>query len=549
MLKRVEETGSQLSCPSHNKMQIKSTQSSPPPTLLVGSQSPTTMNVEQLALKAIRQDDLDTISNLFEDGHLEEVYVQLLFACCELDRKNILKKLLKFGANINLTNEDQMSCLMLAAKKNNIDTTLVLLSSGAKVNAVDNYEWTALMYACYYGSVDCARLLLDAGAFVNVFDSDHLSCLIWASGRGHVDIVRMLLKFGAKVDAADKYGTTPLIWACRKGHNEVVEVLLQASANINATGMFGWSALLTTVRGNYIETTKLLLKHDGLNVNTCDAQRLSPLIIASKDGLHEIARLLLARDAFVNLSDRYGHTALIHATKSGHVDIVEALIEAKADVDHIGFDKKNAIFWAVEKGYLEVAKSLIRAGSNLEITTSDGETCLIRAVKSKRYDIMRLLLAHNARVSATDKYGDTVLHTAVRMQSRSLVELLLSNPKNCQLIYKPNKRKETPFSIDQSNPKPIFPSLLDEYEQKKKSSLFVSLSLSRPNNSSLGRSSPLADQTNRMTDDTNHSTATYSNGGPIRFAPPATNGRQRPSESTSDGQSTKSRTSSVVSMA
>lgn len=469
-------------------------------------------NLEERALRAAHKNDLETISRLLDDGQLTaECCHQLLFVCCELDRNNILRKLIKSlpaGVSVNQArDEDQLSCLMVAAKRNSYESMGVLLNATApnniKVNALDQYEWTALMYACYYGSTECARLLLDAGAFVNVFDSDHLSCLIWASGRGHVEIVRLLLRFGAKVDATDKYGTTALIWACRKGHNEVVEVLLQAGANINATGMFGWSALLTTVRGNYVGTTKILLRHESLNVNTCDAQRLSPLMIACKDGLAEIVRLLLSRDAFVNLSDRYGHTALIHATKSGHCDIVEELIKAKADMDHTGFDKKSAIFWAVEKGYLEVVRVLLRAGPNLEITTNDGETCLIRAVKSKRYDIMKVLLAHNAKVSATDKYGDTVLHTAVRMQSRSLVELLLNNPKNCQLIYKPNKRKETPFSLDQNNPKPIFPALLDDFEQQnslKKIDSQNSLFSPTPTASKqqvLGVE-PLGDQTNRQ---------------------------------------------------
>uniref|UniRef100_A0A6G1S7Z7 Kinase D-interacting substrate n=1 Tax=Aceria tosichella TaxID=561515 RepID=A0A6G1S7Z7_9ACAR len=433
-------------------------------------------SAEQKILKAIKHNDLVTVTRLLESPDLFSLNVnfnKLLFACCEYDRKDILRKLVKFDSNVNQTNEDSITCLMTAARKNHYECILVLLSNGAKVNLVDNYEWTALMYASYYGHVESVKLLLDAGAFVNVFDMDHLSSLIWASGRGHLEVVRLLLKFGAKVDACDKYGTTPLIWACRKGHNEVVECLLQAGANVNATGMFGWSALLTTVRGNYLETTKILLRHECVNVNTCDSQRLSPLMIASKDGLVDIAKLLIEKDAFVNLSDRYGHTALIHATKSGHVEIVEVLIKAKADIDHIGFDKKSATFWSVEKGYIEVTRALLKMNPNLEIITNEGETCLIRAVKLRRYDIISLLLNHGAKVSATDKYGDTVLHTAVRMQSKTIVELLLTNPKNCQLIYKPNKRKETPFSIDQNNPRPIFPSLFDDFENKK-ASLFSS---------------------------------------------------------------------------
>lgn len=69
--------------------------------------------------------------------------------------------------------------------------------------------------------------------------------------------------------------------------------------------------------------------------------------------------------------------------------------------------------------------------------------------------MVQLLLDKKAKVSAMDKKGDTVLHIAMRAQSKAIVEMLLRNPKNSQLLYRPNRQSETPYSIDFNHPKTI----------------------------------------------------------------------------------------------
>ena len=40
-------------------------------------------------------------------------------------------------------------------------------------------------------------------------------------------------------------------------------------------------------------------------------------------------------------------------------------------------------------------------------------------------------------------------------RSKAVVEILLRNPKHSQLLYRPNKQGETPYSIDASQSKTI----------------------------------------------------------------------------------------------
>lgn len=85
----------------------------------------------------------------------------------------------------------------------------------------------------------------------------------------------------------------------------------------------------------------------------------------------------------------------------------------------------------------------------------DGDTALMRAVRNRNAEAVQLLIEKRARVSATDKRGDTALHIAMRARARGIVEILLRNPKNSQLLYRPNRAGETPYNMDVNAQKPI----------------------------------------------------------------------------------------------
>lgn len=258
---------------------------------------------------------------------------------------------------------------------------------------------------------------------------------------------------------------------------------------IDHLGQFGWTPLIVATRGNYEEVVELILSHRP-NTNANDAQGLTPLMTACKEGNINIVNLLLYHGAYVNLTDGNGDTSLIHASKAGFLPIVEALIKAHAGVDHQGAvsltvqcpltnnagsspihnptlacncfflkERKTALYSAVEKGHIEVIKALLKANANVELCTRDGDTPLMKAVRGRRVQAVRLLLDRKARVSPVDRYGDCALHIAARAQSRAILELLLRNPRNSQLLYRPNAQGETAFQLDAAHPKPLLPTL------------------------------------------------------------------------------------------
>ncbi|KAK7023667.1 hypothetical protein SK128_026823 [Halocaridina rubra] len=363
-------------------------------------------------------------------------------------------ELISHGADVNAEDNDQWSALITAAKEGHVETVATLLDHGATVDHKDMGGWTALIWASYKGHASLAKLLLSRDADPNAQGQHHMTSLVWAAGRGHTEIAHDLLENGARANIGDKFGTTPLIWACRKGYFEIADNLLKHSANVDASGMYSWTPLLVATRGNYVDLVHLLLEHRP-NLNALDKDGGTALTIACREGYTEIATALLNASAYVNMQDRNGDSNLIHAARAGHRSVVEALLKKYADVDMIGKDKKTALYWAVEKGHTSVVKILLSANPDIEHSTSDGDTALLRAVRMKNAEVVQLLVDKKARVSVADKKGDTVLHIAMRGRSKRIVEILLRNPKNSQLLYRPNRAGETPYNIDLLHQKTI----------------------------------------------------------------------------------------------
>ncbi len=165
---------------------------------------------------------------------------------------------------------------------------------------------------------------------------------------------------------------------------------------------------------------------------------------------------MLHAGAYTNLQDRSGDTNLIYASKGGHRAIVDALIKKYADVDIRGKDGKTCLHWAIDRNHATIVRSLLAANCDVECRTLEGDTPLLRAVRGRHADIVQQLLERKAKLTACDKTkGDTALHIAMRARSKTIVEILLRNPKHSQLLYRPNREGETPYSIDVNSTKTI----------------------------------------------------------------------------------------------
>src|SRR5215208_3181323 len=148
----------------------------------------------------------------------------------------------------------------VAAKTGDVAGIAAALDAGAKINESDGAA-PPLYYAVQGAQLGAAKLLIERGADVNAPTAFGVAPLAPAVGKRNVELIKLLLDHGANPNSV--VGTaTVLHLAVERGCLDCVKALVEAGADVNAV----------TSNGEY----------------------RTPLHIAKRRGLNEIADYLLA---------------------------------------------------------------------------------------------------------------------------------------------------------------------------------------------------------------------------------------------------------------
>ena len=317
------------------------------------------------ALNASGQTPLHSVS-LSHQSHYEE-------SNCH----RLAQLMLERGADVNARDKNQATPLHSASYKSNLETSRILLDRGANIHTKNVQGQTPLHIVSqgdygFWSEPALVELLLSRGADVNARDNDQATPVLLASfclklkvaekllqnsaevnavnihGQNALHLVsqnllyddeksgtklgRLLLVNGVDMNGRDNEGRIPLHMAGYYGQVGVAEALLEYAAQVNATDISGHTPLHQVILGNHhykrfgmgpwllkahpgriIRFAQRLLE-SGADVNAQNKNHETPLHLASRLRLHELARLLLKRGARVDMMNSEGKDPLQLAT-------------------------------------------------------------------------------------------------------------------------------------------------------------------------------------------------------------------------------------------
>ena len=160
--------------------------------------------------------------------------------------------------NIDHTNEEGKTALMLASERGNEDIVHSLLSAGANVNIQDSEGWTAVMIASEHNHISIIHMLLQANANPHLKTSDGSNAVMIASGYGNYEVVELLISKGVDYKYQREDGVNALMSACENGHTQIVELLLKEQVDPNVQDNKGVTALMPASADEHSEVVKLL---------------------------------------------------------------------------------------------------------------------------------------------------------------------------------------------------------------------------------------------------------------------------------------------------
>jgi len=199
--------------------------------------------------------------------------------------------------------QDELSGeFLLAAEKGNADALKACLDKQVDINITNRQGRTAIVIASLNKHYDCVELLISAGADINKQDQTCFNPFLISCLNNDLTLLRLVLPAKPDLNCLSRFGGVGITPASEKGHVEIVrELLTHTDINVNHTNFVGWTPLLEAIVLNdggtkQQEIVKLLLDH-GANPHMTDKYGKSPLTLAREKGYHEIATLLVAAGA------------------------------------------------------------------------------------------------------------------------------------------------------------------------------------------------------------------------------------------------------------
>jgi ankyrin repeat protein len=213
-------------------------------------------------------------------------------------------------------------------------------------------------------------------------------------------------------------------------------LLIAAGANVNDRSHY-----VAAANGRGFEGRTPIANRTDPKVEEFASGWLTPLMLASREGDVELARILVAAGADVNAAAGDGKTALALAIFNGNYEVASFLVDNKADVNKADAQRFTPLFYAVDRRNMETApnfpwmvtldplpliRKMLDAGANPNALVNNTPrarmregsprivfaTALMRAAFAADLELVKLLLDHGADPKIISRDSENMLSAA-----------------------------------------------------------------------------------------------------------------------------------------
>ena len=316
--------------------------------------------------------------------------------------RELVRTLLKTGADVNAAHGDGMSALHWAAYKDDAEMVQTLIYAGANIAAVTRINaMTPLFVAAQNGSANVIDVLLKAGSNPNAVLTTGATPLMFAARSGSAAAVKALLEKGADANAKEKgRGETALMFAAASNRPAAIKELLAHGANPSIASTVVDIAAKTGVpagAGNRrgappaVAATSTVGPRGAAAAGAVapeaprGAAAAAPAAAAGRGGAGAGAPPANMDDERPSKIEFMGGlTPLLLAARQGHVEAVQSLIEGGTKVNEVSpGDKTSPLLIATINGHYDVAKLLLEKGADPRLASTAGATPLYATLNVK----------------------------------------------------------------------------------------------------------------------------------------------------------------------
>lgn len=171
------------------------------------------------------------------------------------------------------------------------------IKSGINIDVTNNRGQSALMIATYNRNLKLVELLIANEANVNLQDDQLNSSFLHAGEEGYLEIIQ-LVSAKADVKITNRYGSMAISAASENAHYDTLKWLLEnTTSDVNYANNIGWTALLVSVilgdgTEKYVKIIQLLMSY-GASPNIADRDGMTAVEYAEKLGYKKIVAVLL----------------------------------------------------------------------------------------------------------------------------------------------------------------------------------------------------------------------------------------------------------------